>query len=93
MQIRCWGQGLDLQGPSEEQDGGQREKRGERDEGQEREARGESRWREERERVIEGRREERKVLDSLSGGSWVLWALPRREGSALCTEYGHVQAS
>lgn len=69
MQIRCWGQGLDLQGPSEEQDGGQREKRGERDEGQEREARGESRWREERERVIEGRREERKVLDSLSGGS------------------------
>ena len=70
LQMRCWGQGLDLQGPSEKRDGGERKKRGERETRgrSKRDKRGEEMERQ-RERMIEGRREERKEPDGLSGGS------------------------
>lgn len=77
--MRFWGQAVELQGPSEERDGGERETRGERDEGQKRRGgRGDG------EIVVEegGRRGRLQEPDSLSR------ALPSREESALCVLQG-----
>ena len=69
MQMRCWGRGLDLQGPSEKRDGGERKKRGERDKGRRKRGKRGEEMERQKERMMEGRREERKGPDGLSGGS------------------------